>query len=194
METGDALPSGTEVLAKRGNRETTKLCSERTSRTRDPAESGPSGHIKLNAAFQSDLSSASPLWLVRKGLIKVRTMHVPEAQRPFLDSVQEALRRYDEQLKDINHKVEFNGGKTRIDLQLICFRFGRILSWAMKNTRLMITSASSSIVFNQVTIKSAPKPMACRRPWRLNTLTEVVDVLLSSTRSTVRTLNKSPTT
>jgi hypothetical protein len=38
-------------------------------------------------------------------------MHVPEAQRPFLDSVQEALRRYDEQLKDINHKVEFNGGK-----------------------------------------------------------------------------------
>ncbi|KAJ5880793.1 Peptidase M20 domain-containing protein 2 [Penicillium subrubescens] len=35
-------------------------------------------------------------------------MHVPEAQRPFLESVQEALRRYDEQLKDINHKIWSN--------------------------------------------------------------------------------------
>jgi hypothetical protein len=111
METGEALPSGTEVTAKRGNRETQKIYSERTSRTGDPAESGPSGHIKLNAAFQSYLcASPSPL-ASSKSLIKVRKMHVPEAQRPFLDSVQEALRRYDEQLKDINHKVEFNGGK-----------------------------------------------------------------------------------
>lgn len=134
-------------------------------------------------------------WQVQsKSLIKVRRMHVPEAQRPFLDSVQEALRRYDEQLKDINHKVESNDGKIRICPQLRCVRFGRILSWPMKNTRLMITSASSSIVFNQVAIKSALRPMACRRPWKLSTLTEVADVLLSSTLSMVRTLNKSPTT
>lgn len=32
-------------------------------------------------------------------------MHVPESQRVFLDKVQEILRRYDAQLKDINHKV-----------------------------------------------------------------------------------------
>ncbi|KAJ5160410.1 uncharacterized protein N7482_007414 [Penicillium canariense] len=35
-------------------------------------------------------------------------MHVPESQRPFLESVQEALRRYDAQLKDINHKIWSN--------------------------------------------------------------------------------------
>lgn len=32
-------------------------------------------------------------------------MHVAESQRVFLDVVQEALKRYDTQLKDINHKV-----------------------------------------------------------------------------------------
>ena len=32
-------------------------------------------------------------------------MHVAESQRVFLDIVQEALQRYDTQLKDINHKV-----------------------------------------------------------------------------------------
>ncbi|KAJ5249030.1 hypothetical protein N7468_000481 [Penicillium chermesinum] len=32
-------------------------------------------------------------------------MHIPESQHAFLDRVQEALRRYDAQLKDINHKI-----------------------------------------------------------------------------------------
>ncbi|KAJ6036238.1 hypothetical protein N7540_000517 [Penicillium herquei] len=35
-------------------------------------------------------------------------MHVPESQRVFLDTVQEALRRYDSQLKEINHKIWSN--------------------------------------------------------------------------------------
>ncbi|KAJ5379213.1 hypothetical protein N7509_012332 [Penicillium cosmopolitanum] len=35
-------------------------------------------------------------------------MHVPESQREFLDKVQEVLRRYDAQLKDINHKIWSN--------------------------------------------------------------------------------------
>ncbi|KAJ5691298.1 hypothetical protein N7488_012033 [Penicillium malachiteum] len=35
-------------------------------------------------------------------------MHVPESQRVFLDTVQEALRRYDTQLRKINHKIWSN--------------------------------------------------------------------------------------
>ncbi|KAJ5740752.1 hypothetical protein N7493_000624 [Penicillium malachiteum] len=35
-------------------------------------------------------------------------MHVPESQRVFLDTVQEALRRYDTQLREINHKIWSN--------------------------------------------------------------------------------------
>ncbi|KAJ5086461.1 hypothetical protein NUU61_007768 [Penicillium alfredii] len=35
-------------------------------------------------------------------------MHLPESQQRFLDSVQEALGRYDAQLKDINHKIWSN--------------------------------------------------------------------------------------
>ncbi|KAJ5113599.1 hypothetical protein N7456_002133 [Penicillium angulare] len=35
-------------------------------------------------------------------------MHIPEAQRVFLDAVQEALGRYDSQLKDINQKIWSN--------------------------------------------------------------------------------------
>ena len=32
-------------------------------------------------------------------------MHIPESQRDFLDTVQTVLRRYDAQLRDINHKA-----------------------------------------------------------------------------------------
>jgi hypothetical protein len=32
-------------------------------------------------------------------------MHISPTQRQFLDGVQEALRRYDAPLKDINHKA-----------------------------------------------------------------------------------------
>ncbi|KAJ5714108.1 uncharacterized protein N7483_011289 [Penicillium malachiteum] len=35
-------------------------------------------------------------------------MHVPESQRVFLDTVQEALRRYDSKLREINHKIWSN--------------------------------------------------------------------------------------
>lgn len=193
METGEALPSGTEETAKRGNRETQRYTEKGQVEHETLVNLGlwPYKTLRRIPVFAPP---PHPWQVESKGLIKVRKMHVPEAQRPFLDSVQEALGRYDEQLKDINHKVEFNNGKIRISPQLICFRFGRILSWAMKNTRLMITSASSSIVSNQVAIKSVPRPMACRQPWRLSTLTEVADVLLSSTLNMVRTLNKPPTT
>lgn len=36
---------------------------------------------------------------------QLNKMHVAESQRVFLDIVQDALKRYDTQLKDINHKV-----------------------------------------------------------------------------------------
>ncbi|KAJ5620363.1 hypothetical protein N7510_004347 [Penicillium lagena] len=35
-------------------------------------------------------------------------MHLPETQRRFMDSVQDALRKYDAQLKEINHKIWSN--------------------------------------------------------------------------------------
>lgn len=38
---------------------------------------------------------------------KIYNMHVPESQREFLGKVQEVLRRYDAQLKDINQKVSY---------------------------------------------------------------------------------------
>jgi hypothetical protein len=112
-------------------------------------------------------------------------MHVPEAQRPFLDSVQEALRRYDEQLRDINHKVCSPVGST-LASQLISCRFGRILNLPTKNTRRTITSVGSSTASNRVAIKFAPRLTVSRRLLRLSLLTEVADVLLCTTRNMVR--------
>lgn len=112
-------------------------------------------------------------------------MHVPEAQRPFLKSVQEALQRYDEQLKDINHKVGNSVG-SRCTLQLISFRFGQILNLPTKNTRLTITSVSSSTVSDQVAIKFAPRLTVSRRLLRLNLIAEVADVLLCIMQNMVR--------
>lgn len=44
------------------------------------------------------------------------TMHIPEPLCDFLDPVQAALRRYDAQLKDINHKVCNQHGQAAIAL------------------------------------------------------------------------------
>jgi hypothetical protein len=40
-------------------------------------------------------------------------MQFSKSQSRFLDGVQDALRRYDSQLKDINHKVRMKSGRMR---------------------------------------------------------------------------------
>lgn len=78
-------------------------------------------------------------------VLKLANMHLPESQTRFMDSVQDALRKYDAQLKEINHKVSYQLSKlayTLVDLR----RSGPTQSWHTLSTAPMTIFASSLTV------------------------------------------------